>query len=60
MLGGVAALGLTYLAMRVLEQYLHFETAFFDRRLAMLGVLFGAIMGCSAAPCRSGGICGTV
>jgi hypothetical protein len=31
--------------LRVLEQYLHFQTAFFDRRLAMLGVLFGALMG---------------
>jgi cell division transport system permease protein len=44
-LGGMMALGLTYFAMRVLEQYLHFETAFFDRRMAMLGVLFGALMG---------------
>jgi cell division transport system permease protein len=44
-LGGMMALGLTYFAMRVLEQYLHFETAFFDRRMAMLGILFGALMG---------------
>jgi cell division transport system permease protein len=44
-LGGVLALVLTYLAMRLLEQYLHFETAFFDRRLATLGVVFGALMG---------------
>jgi cell division transport system permease protein len=44
-LGGVLALILTYLAMRTLEQYLHFETAFFDRRMAVLGVLFGALMG---------------
>ncbi|MEO6878263.1 MAG: permease-like cell division protein FtsX [Gemmatimonadaceae bacterium] len=44
-LGGGLALLMTYLAMRVLEQYLHFETAFFDRRLALLGVLFGALMG---------------
>ncbi|MEP6494871.1 MAG: permease-like cell division protein FtsX [bacterium] len=44
-LGGVLALVLTYFAMRVLEQYLHFETAFFDRRLALLGILFGALMG---------------
>jgi len=44
-LGGVLALILTYLAMRLLEQYLHFETAFFDRRLATLGVVFGALMG---------------
>jgi cell division transport system permease protein len=44
-LGGLLALLMTYMAMRVLEQYLHFETAFFDRRIAMLGVLFGALMG---------------
>ncbi len=45
LLGGGLALLMTYLAMRVLEQYLHFETAFFDRRVALLGVLFGALMG---------------
>ena len=45
MLGGVLALVLTYLAMRTLEQYLHFETAFFDRRMAVFGVVFGALMG---------------
>ncbi len=44
-LGGLMALVLTYMAMRVLDQYLHFQTAFFDRRLAMLGVMFGALMG---------------
>jgi cell division transport system permease protein len=44
-LGGMLALVLTYMAMRVLEQYLHFETAFFDRRIALLGILFGAMMG---------------
>ncbi len=44
-LGGVLALVLTYIAMRMLEQYLHFETVFFDRRLALLGILFGAVMG---------------
>ena len=44
-LGGLLALLMTYVAMRVLDQYLHFETAFFDRRMAMLGVLFGALMG---------------
>jgi cell division transport system permease protein len=44
-LGGMMALVLTYAAMRLLQQYLHFETAFFDRRLALLGVLFGALMG---------------
>jgi cell division transport system permease protein len=44
-LGGLLALVLTYLAMRVLDQYLHFQTAFFDRRLGTLGVVFGALMG---------------
>ena len=44
-LGGVLALVLTYMAMRVLDQYLHFQTAFFDRRLATLGIIFGALMG---------------
>jgi cell division transport system permease protein len=44
-LGGLLALLLTYLAMRLLQQYLHFETAFFDQRLATLGILFGALMG---------------
>ena len=44
-MGGVVALGLTYFAMRMLEQYLHFQTVFFDGRLALLGVLSGAVMG---------------
>jgi cell division transport system permease protein len=44
-LGGILALALTYLAMRILGQYLHFETAFFDRRIGSLGILFGAVMG---------------
>jgi cell division transport system permease protein len=44
-LGGILALVLTYMAMRLLQQYLHFETAFFDRRIATLGILFGAMMG---------------
>lgn len=44
-LGGGLALALTYLAMRLLEQYLHFETVFFDRRIATLGLFFGALMG---------------
>lgn len=44
-LGGLLALVLTYTAMRVLGQYLDFETAFFDRRLALIGILFGAVMG---------------
>jgi len=44
-LGGMLALVLTYLAMRTLEQYLRFETAFFDRRMAFVGIVFGALMG---------------
>ena len=44
-MGGLLALGMTYLAMRLLAQYLHVETAFFDRRLASLGILFGALIG---------------
>ena len=44
-LGGVLALVLTYLAMRLLGQYLNFQTSFFDMRLAFLGILFGAVMG---------------
>jgi len=44
-LGGVLALLLTFFSMKLLEQYLHLETAFFDRRLATLGILFGALMG---------------
>jgi cell division transport system permease protein len=44
-IGGMLALVLTYAAMRTLDQYLHFETVFFDRRLATLGIVFGALMG---------------
>jgi cell division transport system permease protein len=44
-LGGVLALGLTYIAMQMLDQYLHFQTVFFDSHLALLGVLSGAVMG---------------
>jgi cell division transport system permease protein len=44
-LGGMLALVLTYLAMRTLEQYLHFATAFFDRRMALVGIVCGALLG---------------
>ncbi|MEO7084725.1 MAG: permease-like cell division protein FtsX [Gemmatimonadaceae bacterium] len=44
-LGGGLALLMTYLAMRLLSQYLHVETAFFDRRIALLGLLFGTLIG---------------
>ena len=45
LLGGGLALGLIWLAMRGLDQYLHFQTVFFDRQMAVLGVLFGAAIG---------------
>lgn len=44
-LGGVLALLLTWVALRLLENYLHFATVFFDARLAVLGILFGAFIG---------------
>ncbi len=44
-LGGVLALGLTWLAMELVQRYLNFQTAFFDRNLAIAGVLSGAIIG---------------
>lgn len=43
--GGGLALLLTWAAMRGLQQYLHFQTVFFDRRTAILGVLAGAAIG---------------
>jgi len=44
-LGGLLALGLTWIAMQILDQYLHFQTAFFDERVATIGVLCGALIG---------------
>jgi len=44
-LGGLLALLLTWLSMRLIEHYLNFNTVFFDGRLAVLGVLFGALIG---------------
>lgn len=44
-LGGALALLLTWLAMLAIEHYLQFATTFFDGRIALLGLLFGAIMG---------------
>lgn len=44
-LGGALALALTWLAMQAVERYLSFQTAFFDARLALLGVAFGALIG---------------
>lgn len=44
-MGGVLALGLTWLAMQAVEYYLNFQTVFFDRNVALAGVLFGAVIG---------------
>lgn len=43
--GGALALGLTWISMQVIEHYLHFSTVFFDRRLAIVGVVCGAMIG---------------
>src|SRR5579862_2566880 len=44
-IGGALALGLTWFAMRQLDQYLHFQTVFFDRQTAVIGVVSGAFLG---------------
>lgn len=44
-LGGVAALLMTWMSLKVIERYLSFSTVFFDTRLALLGILFGAMIG---------------
>jgi cell division transport system permease protein len=43
-LGGVLALLLTYIARSLIDKYL-IQTVFFDGRVAILGVLFGALLG---------------
>jgi cell division transport system permease protein len=43
-LGGILALALTYLARSLIDKYL-IQTVFFDRRVAVLGLLFGALLG---------------
>ncbi len=43
-LGGLLALLLTWLARLLIDRYI-IETVFFDRRLAALGLLFGAMIG---------------
>ena len=43
--GGLLALVLTWLAMLTIEKYLQVETTFFDRRLALLGLFAGAMLG---------------
>jgi cell division transport system permease protein len=44
-LGGVLALLLTWIAIRLVGGYLNFETVFFDRSLAAAGILCGALIG---------------
>ncbi|MHB0949596.1 MAG: cell division protein FtsX [Gemmatimonadaceae bacterium] len=44
-LGGALALALTWLATQAIEQYLHFQTVYFDARLAFVGLAFGAVIG---------------
>jgi cell division transport system permease protein len=44
-LGGVLALGLTWLAIRLVSGYLSFQTVFFDQRLALFGLTAGAMIG---------------
>ena len=44
-LGGVLALGLTWLAIHAVSSYLSFQTVFFDQRLAIFGLAGGALMG---------------
>ncbi|MBA3890807.1 MAG: ABC transporter permease [Gemmatimonadaceae bacterium] len=43
--GGALALGLTWFATSVIERYLSFDTVFFDTRLAVAGVIAGAVIG---------------
>jgi cell division transport system permease protein len=43
--GGVVALLLAWVSMFIVEKYLSVETIFFDRRVALLGVFIGALIG---------------
>ncbi len=43
-LGGLLALLLTYVARTIIDRYL-IQTMFFDRKIALLGLLFGAFIG---------------
>jgi hypothetical protein len=45
---------LTWLAQSLIDRYV-IHTIFFDARVACSGCLFGALIGCSAARCPSGG-----
>lgn len=44
-LGGILALGMTWVAAAVLERYLHFRAFFFDDRLVLFGLAGGALIG---------------
>ena len=44
-LGGLLALALTWLAIQLASGYLRLDAVFFDRQLALLGVLCGAVLG---------------
>jgi cell division transport system permease protein len=49
-LGGLLALVLTWIAMLAIQRYLSFDTVFFGGRVALLGVLSGAVIGlCGSA-----------
>lgn len=43
--GGALALGMSWAAMQIVQNYLHFRTVFFDARTAALGVVFGLLIG---------------
>ena len=44
-LGGLLALGLTWVAAAVVEHYLNFRASFFDDRLVAFGLAGGALIG---------------
>jgi cell division transport system permease protein len=44
-LGGLLALCLTWLAIRLVAGYLSFETVFFDQTIALIGIACGALLG---------------
>lgn len=44
-LGGVLALGLTWIASLVAQRYLNFSAIFFDQRIALFGLAGGAMIG---------------
>ena len=44
-LGGALALGLTWLAIRLVSGYLSFQTVFFDQSIGLIGIAGGALIG---------------